>query len=104
MSVSQRDTTNFLGSIFYLTVMKTQHKITTTNTTQTYPLCPICQYRIIPPNTIEKFHIRYLPPLVILACKYCNQTEYDLRKKIPLHFYTKAHAVQQFMLKFNICL
>lgn len=41
--------------------------------------CPICDKLIIKPNTWVKYHISYNPEMVILACKYCNYTEYCLR-------------------------
>lgn len=47
-------------------------------------LCPICGCSITKKNPLVVYHIRYHPPLVILACKYCNYTEYSLRKSYPL--------------------
>jgi len=43
--------------------------------------CPICSARVTKKNPLVVYHIRYSPPLVILACKYCNYTEWALRKK-----------------------
>lgn len=42
--------------------------------------CPICQEKIVFPNCYVRYHVRYKPPIVILACKYCNATEYKIRK------------------------
>jgi len=45
-------------------------------------ICVICGLKISPPNYLVAYHIRYKPtPLVILACKYCNWTEYCLRNE-----------------------
>ena len=46
--------------------------------------CPICNAKITKKNPIVRYHIRYHPPLVILACKFCNYTEYNLRNNLPL--------------------
>lgn len=29
-----------------------------------------------------RYHVRYTPPIVVLACKYCNFTEWGLRNGI----------------------
>lgn len=41
--------------------------------------CPICRYIIRKPNCWVRFHVKYNPPIVILACKYCNFAEFGLR-------------------------
>jgi hypothetical protein len=46
--------------------------------------CPICQKNITGENCWIRYHIRYNPPLVILACKYCNFIEYALRTNTPI--------------------
>jgi len=46
--------------------------------------CPICRKPIKGDNTWVRYHIRYEPELVILACKYCNFVEYSLRNNIPI--------------------
>jgi len=42
-------------------------------------ICPICQQPIRSPNFWVKYHISYNPELIILACRYCNYTEWCLR-------------------------
>jgi hypothetical protein len=58
-------------------------------------LCPICGYKITRSNALVVYHIRYDPPLVILACKYCNYTEMLLRnnKVIPRGLLKRAEKV-----------
>jgi len=46
--------------------------------------CPICSSKTTAKNPLVVYHIRYNPPLVILACKFCNFTEYALRNNYPL--------------------
>ncbi|MEN9919430.1 MAG: hypothetical protein RL662_1866 [Bacteroidota bacterium] len=41
--------------------------------------CPVCFMKIIKPNCWVRYHISYEPQMQILACKYCNYTEYCLR-------------------------
>jgi len=41
--------------------------------------CPICLLGVFSPNTWVKYHIRYDPPIVIMACKYCNYVEWAMR-------------------------
>lgn len=51
--------------------------------------CPICgKYRYI--KDIHKYHIQYYPEEIILACKYCNKIEHDLRHGI-IKKLTKRH-------------
>jgi len=45
-------------------------------------ICPICIKKIVKPNTWVRFHIKYKPEMQILACKYCNYTEFCLRTGI----------------------
>jgi len=42
-------------------------------------VCPVCGEKVLPPNEWVRFHIRYEPPLVVLACSYCNFAEYIFR-------------------------
>lgn len=43
--------------------------------------CPICELSIKKPNAWVRFHIKYSPPIEILACKYCNYAEWAFRNK-----------------------
>lgn len=54
--------------------------------TQKKILCPICRSKITKINPMVKYHVRYEPPLVIFACKFCNFTEYALRNNLNLPF------------------
>ena len=54
------------------------------NTKKTQDKCPICQKTIIPPNTWLKYHVRYDPPIMLMACKYCNFIEFSLRTNKPI--------------------
>jgi len=47
-------------------------------------ICPICNTKVRKPNEFVKYHLRYSPELTIMACKYCNFTEYALRNNKPL--------------------
>lgn len=67
--------------------------------------CPICRLKMARPNAWVKFHIKYRPEMTILACKFCNFTEWALRNQIPL----KSRAVRSripamvlYMKKFDI--
>jgi len=42
-------------------------------------ICPICKQFIRKNNFWVKYHIRYNPEICIVACKYCNFTEFLLR-------------------------
>jgi len=46
--------------------------------------CPICGVKITKVNPLVRYHLRYKPPLVILACKFCNFTEFALRNDLKL--------------------
>lgn len=61
--------------------------------------CPICGYKIVAPNVWVTYHIRYNPPLTILACKYCNYTEFLLRNEFKLTRRTKYRAYK--ILKYH---
>jgi len=48
--------------------------------------CPICLLKVKKPNNWVNYHIRYDPPLVIKACKFCNFTEFALRNKLNVSY------------------
>lgn len=47
-------------------------------------ICPICFNKTTKKNPLVIYHIKYKPPLVILACKYCNYTEFLIRNNIKI--------------------
>lgn len=62
-------------------------------------ICPICQFKIkSPKNVWVKYHISYKPELTILACRYCNWTEYNLRNniKIPTTHFRRTEKLLKF--------
>lgn len=63
--------------------------------------CPICLQKIKKPNVWVRYHIRYSPPLVVLACRYCNGTERALRRRQPLKpaYARRAQKVLEFHQK-----
>lgn len=75
-------------------------------------ICPICTRKIVKPNVWVRFHVKYFPEIVILACKYCNLIENCLRNGKPIPFLkrndftpnrlSRAEKVVQYMGKFNI--
>jgi endogenous inhibitor of DNA gyrase (YacG/DUF329 family) len=74
--------------------------------------CPICSRKIVRPNSWVRFHIKYQPEMVILACKYCNLIEKDMRCGTPVHFLkrnpyrpnrlSRAELVISYMQKFGV--
>lgn len=48
--------------------------------------CPICRRKVVKPNVWVIYHIRYSPPLTLLACKYCNFVENCIRNGKPIPF------------------
>jgi len=67
------------------------------------PPCPICRLKIKKPNKWVRFHIRYgKHPIVILACKYCNYIEWQLRTKKDIVDTTRAYMVANYMLRYGI--
>jgi len=54
--------------------------------TQKGDICPICRYGISGRNQWVKYHISYRPELTILACKFCNFTEWSIRNEISIPF------------------
>jgi len=68
-------------------------------------ICPVCEIKILPPNSWVRFHVKYAPPIEIFACKYCNYVEFCLRTgKIDWCRDDRARifAVREYMLKFGI--
>jgi len=65
--------------------------------------CPICDYKILAPNCWVRFHVKYDPPIVILACKYCNYVEYCRRNgyKYPMNYGRNSKLIS-YMSKFSI--
>jgi len=66
------------------------------------PQCPICLRPVRRPNMLLRYHVRYEPPIVILACRYCNYVEYLLRNKKSVVDATRAFLVTRYMLRFGI--
>lgn len=88
--------------------------------------CPICNFFITSPNCWVKYHVRYpkikgtasyalsLPlrsynkkwtgEIAILACKYCNYTEYCLRnnKQGGSKVYSRFAKVLKYQAKFGV--
>lgn len=66
--------------------------------------CPICDFFITPPNCWVKYHVRYNKEISILACKYCNYTEYCLRtnQKGGKQVLKRFKKVLQYQAKFNV--
>lgn len=51
-------------------------------TRETGDICPICQNELHGRNFWVPYHIRYgTNPICILACRYCNYTEWALRNQ-----------------------
>jgi len=48
--------------------------------------CPICYKKVAGKNGWCKYHITYKPEKTILACKFCNFTEFILRNSIKREF------------------
>lgn len=68
-------------------------------------ICPICKNKILGKNVWVMYHIRYNPPLVILACKFCNFTEFCLRNGIKgtnALTIKRVNKVINYQKKFNI--
>lgn len=67
--------------------------------------CVICGLKIVPPNAWVKYHVRYDPPICVLACKYCNYTEFCLRNGRFLSKETRKRynkVLEYHLLKFNL--
>lgn len=68
-------------------------------------ICPICRKKILSPNCWVIYHINYEPQKTILACKYCNYTEYCLRNSLQGGRALSKIRVQRvinFQNKFNV--
>lgn len=70
--------------------------------------CVICFRRVYKPNILLKYHIRYNPPLIIIACKYCNYAEKALRtgylERCGFQTRTRFYRVSLFHKRFKISL
>lgn len=66
--------------------------------------CPICMLTIrkVLGNRLVEYHIRYEKPIVILACKFCNYVEFQLRNKIEPRDTYREKMVRAFHKKFGI--
>lgn len=67
-----------------------------------YEQCVICLQKIRKPNVLLRFHVRYDPPIVILACKYCNFVEWQLRHYKRVFDLKREYAVCNYLAKFGI--
>ena len=69
-------------------------------------ICPVCQYKIRGHNYWVKYHVSYTPNLEILACRFCNYTEWAMRngKVTRLKCATPAriYGILQIQKKFEI--
>jgi len=66
------------------------------------PKCTICRFPVHLPNRLVRYHIKYDPPLVILACSYCNYVEFSLRNHLDVKDPNRAVCVRRYMLKFGV--
>jgi len=67
--------------------------------------CPICLFKIVSPNVWVQYHISYKPPLVVLACKYCNFCEYNIRNgldRTKSMTFLRIQRVISFSKKFGV--
>lgn len=69
--------------------------------------CPICLKQINNKNRWVRFHVRYNPQIVVIACKWCNFTEWVLRNNIEHRNYGvitpyRINRVIQFQNKFGV--
>lgn len=53
-----------------------------TEKTKKKEICPICYNKITPKNHWVRYHVSYTPEIVVLACKFCNFTEFCLRNNV----------------------
>jgi len=72
---------------------------------KTYVKCPICGFAPSKRNPMVTYHISYNPELVVMACKYCNFTEFLLRNKIERDYnflnQKRTNAVKKYQEKFG---
>ena len=74
--------------------------------------CPICTRLILYPNVWVRFHVKYNPEMVVLACRYCNYVEKCLRCELPTPFSirsghrpwrkSRTECVVDFMERFGV--
>ena len=73
---------------------------------QKYDVCPICKKKVQKPNTWVVYHVRYDPPITIIACKFCNFAEWALRNDVDIRYnrFTNMRVpyVINLQKKFNI--
>jgi len=69
-------------------------------------ICPICWIKPVARNSWVVYHVSYIPPRVIMACKYCNWIEMLLRTEqfIPKNQFERARLIRLYHLKFGIIL
>lgn len=68
-------------------------------------VCPICSKKVTKKNPWVRYHVRYEPPLVVMACKFCNYTEFCIRNNIPLRHFLgtfRVHKVVAFHNKIGV--
>jgi hypothetical protein len=56
------------------------------------PYCPICKKPVIGKNSWIKYHISYKPEMTIMACKFCNYTEWLLRNNLSMKYHLECIA------------
>jgi len=79
---------------------------------ETGDICPICYRMITGNNCWVRFHVKYKPEMVVLACKYCNFIELCLRLRLPVPFSkrspynplrkSRAERVVDYMARFGV--
>jgi len=72
-------------------------------------VCPVCEIQMWRKNYFVPYHVRYGErPIVILACRFCNYTEYVLRTgkvdRVRCATPTRVFAVKTFQAKFGVIL
>jgi len=71
-------------------------------------ICPVCEQRIKKPNFWVRYHIAYQPNMCILACRYCNYTEYAIRTskvdRIRCATPARVYRVLNYHRRYNIIL
>lgn len=68
-------------------------------------VCPICVAKIKKPNRWVRFHVRYSPPIEIMACSFCNFAEFKLRTggiRYGWEVESRIPAIRNFFAKFGI--
>jgi len=71
-------------------------------------ICPLCAMPMRNGNYLVRYHVRYSPPIEILACRFCNYTEYVLRTgkvdRVRCATDTRIFAIKSFHFKFGVIL